>query len=255
MILPYIHGFNELELYNNQITDAVSSAILFAVFCNPTIRRITVAYNYMRNTFTQCLSKLIAQRPDKIDEINIMGSILYADHIDPLVRVFPKMSSLALLNIAGCSLTQSSCREISKFMMTCPTIRSLDVSHCRISYQGSRYFIEALNRNQSIRNFNFSHNDLTSSKFEFSILIAAIITRHPSLQHIDITNTNLKREEIMFVGLSLPISKTMLSVHLTAQKLPYYERIFLRAAIAARVGFQYRSTTQRKQIQSNKEKN
>ena len=116
----------------------------------------------------------------------------------------------------------------------------MDVSHCRASYQGSRYLIDALNRNTSIRNFNFSHNDLTSEIFEFSIKIASIITRHPSLLHIDITSTNLKKEEIIFIGLSLPISKTLLSCHLTAQKLPYYERIFLRAAIAARVGFQYR---------------
>ena len=55
--------------------------------------------------------------------------------------------------------------------------------------------------------------------------------------HIDITNTNLKREELLFIGLSLPSSKTLLSMHMTAQKLPYYERIFLRALIAARVGF------------------
>ena len=134
-------------------------------------------------------------------------------------------------------------------------MRVLDLSHCRISYQGSRYIIDALNRNTCIRNFNFSHNDLTSSSFEFSIKIASIITRHPSLQHVDITNTNLKREEILFVGLSLPISKTLLSCHLTAQKLPYYERIFLRACIAARVGFQFRTSTQKKGINSNKEKN
>ena len=75
------------------------------------------------------------------------------------------------------------------------------------------------------------------------------------MQHVDITNTNLKREEILFVGLSLPISKTLLSCHLTAQKLPYYERIFLRACIAARVGFQFRTSTQKKGINSNKEKN
>ena len=76
--------------------------------------------------------------------------------------------------------------------------------------------IDALNRNINIRTFNFSHNDLTSASYEFSIKVAAVITRHPSLQHLDITNTNLKREELMFVALSLPISKTLLSCHLTA---------------------------------------
>lgn len=166
-----------------------------------------------------------------------MGSILYADHIEPLVRVLPSLKTLNVLNIAGCQLTQGSCRLLRDFMIACPSLRTLDVSHCRINYQSTRYIIDALNRNTCIRTFNFSHNDLTSATFEFSIKVASIITRHSSLMHIDITNTNLKREEILFIGLSIPISKTLLSCHLTAQKLPYYERIFLRAAIAARVGF------------------
>lgn len=105
---------------------------------------------------------------------------------------------------------------LSQFITTSYTLSHLDVSHCRISFQGSRYMIDALNRNITIRNFNFSHNDLTSESFEFSIKVASIITRHPSLMHLDITNTNLKREEIIFIGLSLPVSKTLLACHLTA---------------------------------------
>lgn len=138
-------------------------------------------------------------------------------------------------------MAQNTTRHLSLLIVNCSSLRNLDLSHCKIIYQGSRYIIDALNRNVCIRNFNFSHNDLTSSTFEFSIKIASIITRHPSLMHVDITNTNLRREEIIFIGLSIPISKTLLSIHLTAQKLPYYERIFLRAVIAARVGFQFRN--------------
>ena len=94
-----------------------------------------------------------------------------------------------------------------------------------------------MNRNTTIRVFNFSHNDLSSESFEFSIKITAMVTRHPSLMHLNITSTNLKREEILFIGLAVSLSKTLQSLHLTAGTLPYYERIFLRSVLAARVSF------------------
>ena len=237
MVLPFMMGFNELELYHNQIVDNVSPVLVFSFFANPTLRRITMAYNYMRQSFVRCLAKLISMQKDKILEINLMGSITFADHLEPLTRLLPNMRSLTSLNIGGCTMTQAYCRYLSEFILKCPVLHTLDLAHCRISYQGSRYVIDALNRNNSIRTFNFSHNDMTSATYEFSIKIASIITRHKSLMHLDITNTNLKREELLFIGLSLTMSKTLLSCHLTAQKLPYYERIYLRASIAARVGF------------------
>ena len=82
-----------------------------------------------------------------------------------------------------------------------------------------------------------------------------MITRHPSLMHLNITSTNLKREEIMFIALAVSQSKTLLSIHLTAQKLPYYERIFLRSIMAARVGYQQKNTQMKKDVQTNKERN
>ena len=92
-----------------------------------------------------------------------------------------------------------------------------------------------MNRNTTIRKLNFSHNDLSSQTNEFSIKCASIITRHPALMHFQIANTNLKREEIMFIGLALSMSQTLMALHVTAATLPYYERIFLRAAVAARI--------------------
>lgn len=129
------------------------------------------------------------------------------------------------------------------------------MSHCRISFQGTRHIIDALNRNLYIRNFNFGHNDLQSESFEFSIKVASIITRHPTLSHLNIAHTNLKREEIMFIGLSLPTSKTVVSLHISGQTLPYYERIFLRSVIAARVGYKFRNLTSKKSLQGIKERN
>ena len=48
LILPYMHEFTELELFNNQLTDNVSSGLVFSYFCNPSLKKLTVAYNYMR---------------------------------------------------------------------------------------------------------------------------------------------------------------------------------------------------------------
>lgn len=182
LILPYLVDFVEIELYNNQMTDNVAPGLLFAIYCNPSICRLTIAYNYMRQSFSRCLKRLMDLKPEKLNEINLMGSIMYTDHIEPIVRTLPFLTkTIKLLNIAGCTLTHAMCREMSRFMLNSYAIGVMDVSHCRINYQGSRYLIDALNRNQTIRNFNFSHNDLTSATFEFSIKVASIITRHPSL--------------------------------------------------------------------------
>ena len=64
-----------------------------------------------------------------------------------------------------------------------------------------------------------------------------MVTRHACLMHFNIVATNLKREEVLFIGLSLSLSRVMTSLHMTATTLPYYERIFLRSVIAARVSY------------------
>lgn len=64
-----------------------------------------MAYNYMRQSFGRVLEKMIKMRPDKIIDLNVMGSINFADHLDPIIRGMPFIKSLHALNIAGCSLT------------------------------------------------------------------------------------------------------------------------------------------------------
>lgn len=76
----------------------------------------------------------MTMKPHKLDEITLMGSIIYTDHIDPLIRILPGNKTLKSLNIAGCSLTHGSCRMLSQFMVNCYSLGNLDISHCRISY-------------------------------------------------------------------------------------------------------------------------
>lgn len=71
-----------------------ASAIAFAFFMNPSLRRITVAYNYIRQTFCRAMAKLIAMKPEKLTDINLMGSIIFPDHLDPIIRELTKMNNL-----------------------------------------------------------------------------------------------------------------------------------------------------------------
>ena len=159
-IIPFLVDVNEIELKNNQIIDAVAGSIILAIFGNPTVNRISICYNYMRTSFSTTLCNLIKVAPFKINYLNLMGSINFADHLKPIVTSLSRMRQLISLSIAGCGTNQHTCRDIASFIVSSFSIRELDVSHCKINFQGSRYIIDALNRNTTIRSFNFSHNDL-----------------------------------------------------------------------------------------------
>jgi hypothetical protein len=172
------------------------------------------------------------------------NAFAFSENTDKLVGCLKYSKVLSELNLSGCQLSLKATRIIGNYIVFYGrTIRELNISHCRITNQGTRYIVDALNRNTSIRFFNFAGNNLASSLYEYSIKLGAIITRHPNMMHMDLTATQIKREEILFIGLSLSMSKTMLSVHLTGNALPYYDRIFLRSLIAAKVGFRFQSET------------
>ena len=59
MIIPYMLDFVEIEFQNNQINDNIAAALIFAIFANPSVRRITIAYNFMKSGLTKSLSKLM----------------------------------------------------------------------------------------------------------------------------------------------------------------------------------------------------
>ena len=133
-MLPYIQDITEIDFSANKLKDITACIVALAFFMNPVLRRITIAYNYIRGTFCKTLAQLISMKPEKVTDINMMGSILWHDHLDPVIKVLVKMNNLTYLNIAGCSLSQSSCRHLSLFIFKCFSLRHLDVSHCRITY-------------------------------------------------------------------------------------------------------------------------
>lgn len=99
-----------------------------------------------------------------------------------------------------------------------------------------------------------SYNDFTSSVYEFSIKLAAMLTRHPTLLHCDMSMCGFRREECMFIILAMSLSKSFLALHLTGNDLSYYERVFMRSLVAARIQFQTKPDEQRPDIKLNKER-
>ena len=128
------------------------------------------------------------------------------------------------------------------------------MSQCKLANQSARYIIDALNRNITIRHLNISHNDCSSSIYEFSIKLASLLTRHPTLMHANFSNLQFKKEESMFVILAMSTSKNVLALHMTGNELPYYERVFMRSLIAARVTFAAQNDSQRQEVRLNRER-
>ena len=116
-VVPFMIEVTELELHNNQLTDPVAGMLALAFFMNPSLTRLSVGYNYLRSTFTKTLAKLIGQDPCKITHLNLMGSITFADHLEPLSRVMPQLNKLVVVSVAGCGLSQNSCRTLARLMM------------------------------------------------------------------------------------------------------------------------------------------
>ena len=52
-ILPFMLEINEVELLNNQVTDTMSGALTMACFANPSVSRLNISYNYLRNSFAR----------------------------------------------------------------------------------------------------------------------------------------------------------------------------------------------------------
>lgn len=74
--------------------------------------------------------------------------------------------------------------------------------------------------------------------------------------HLDISATGMKKEEVLFVGMAIKHSSACVSVHLSANNLDYYERIFLRTLIGARTVYHFRNmAVQLGSIRSQKERN
>jgi hypothetical protein len=57
--IPFMYGIYEIEFYKNSVTDIMSSVLLFAVFSNPNIKRLSFVGNPVRTSFNKTLRHLV----------------------------------------------------------------------------------------------------------------------------------------------------------------------------------------------------
>ena len=73
--------------------------------------------------------------------------------------------------------------------------------------------------------------------------------------HLDLTATGLQKEEVIFIGMSLQHSRACIGLHLSLNQMSYYDRIFLRILMDAKVAFQFRNMAQKAGIRTQQETN
>jgi hypothetical protein len=74
--------------------------------------------------------------------------------------------------------------------------------------------------------------------------------------HVDLSSTGLKKEEVLFIGMAISSSKSCIALHLSANNMDYYERIFMRTLVNAKVSYHFRNmAVEVGSIRSQKERN
>ena len=68
-----------------------------------------------------------------------------------------------------------------------------------------------------------------------------ILKRHRTLMHVDISQTGLQKQEVLFIGMAVSGSSACAGVHMSANGLDYYERVFLRTLCNASVSSNFRN--------------
>lgn len=120
------------------------------------------------------------------------------------------------------------CKQIRNILTNSKDLRELYLDSSHPPSSGVRYIFDGLLRNQGLQIFNFAHNSIFSQHYEFSVKIAKTLTRHEELMHLDLTDCNISKEEIIFIGMTLPLARSLIAIHLSANGLSYKDRLFLR---------------------------
>jgi len=255
--LPLIQGLQHVHFENNKIEDFMAAALLIACYQSPTVRIVTFKNNFLRATFSNTCYKLREARPAQLYELRLPGSMHVSEHLDYPTKGLSTLGCIAALDFANIPLSIQAAKNIGHYMVNGKILRFLNVSSCKLAYQGTRYLVDGLNRNTGLQSFNFALNDMNSSVYEFAIKIAKVLTRHQHLMHLDLSGTGLKKEEVLFIGMAVSTAKSCISIHLSGNNLDYYERIFLRTLVDAKVAFHFRNMAQLdgSNLRSQKERN
>lgn len=145
--IPIIAGLKHVILQNNNLGDEFGAAVLFACFMHPQVTQISIIGNFMRASFANTAYTLFHTFPNKIVDLNISGSLNYPDHMDQLTVDMQELKALQKLNISGIALASQACANIRTFLLRSDQLKALDMSRCKIQFQGTRSIFQGVNRN------------------------------------------------------------------------------------------------------------
>eukprot|EP00347_Sterkiella_histriomuscorum_P011119 403373687 len=206
--IPYLIDLEGIKFKNNGIKDECASLILKAVSLCPKFR----IFHFEKNEINQ-------------------------EFVDVLKEVMEEQQDLTYLDLSNNNLDAISCKHLGYLIRTTSNLQDINLSYCGIRGHSARMIVNSLLLNQTIKYINLCWNSFASSDYEFGSKLARIIQVHQNLIHVDLTCTQLKREETMYIAQCLKDSVQIVSCHLTGNHVDYYSRIFLRAHLNAIVQY------------------
>lgn len=255
--IPAINGLKEIRFVNNNLSDEMNAILIMAAYMSPSLDSITISRNSLQKISCKTMRQLQAICPSKLKGLDLDGCADVSYHLENIIsdmghmqfiqtQTFRPGQALRELCLSNIPLAGSQCRHIGDILTNADNLKQLELQACKISGAGMRFILDGLNRNVGLQFVNLSHNSLVSKIYEFAIKLAKVVCSHEDMVHVDLTNTGLRPEEVIFIGMTLPLSKSCMGIHLSANRLGYYERVFLRTLIDAKVQYHFKNVAQRK---------
>ncbi|CDW72567.1 UNKNOWN [Stylonychia lemnae] len=241
--LPYLIDLEGLKFKNNGIKDEGAALLLKACSLCPKFKIFHFEKNEINDEFVEVLTELMEESSDTIQELSLSSSKNVSKVISKICEALRDDYNLTYLDLSHNNLDAISTKYIGYLVRTTQNLQHLNLSYCAIRGHSARILLNSLLLNQTIKYLNLCWNSFSSSDYEFASKLARIIQVHQNLIHVDITCTQLKREECMFIAQCLKDSNQIVSCHLTGNHVDYYSRIFLRAHLNAIVQFPNKNST------------
>lgn len=238
-MLPMIRGLETLILFDNGLSDDIAALLTLAAFMNPNLRKLGI--EGISNKPKQCtcntLKALVAIFPKKLEGLSFSGVSEFGIHAArTLTELQNPEVTLRELDLSRQTLSPLICAGVGALLINSKELRTLELLGARLSGYSASIILDGLCRNFGLQSLNLSHNNLSSGQtHECAIKITQVIARHESLMHVDLSMCGLAKEEVIFIGMALAESRSMLALHLSGNMLEYYERIFLRTLLDAKV--------------------
>jgi len=145
--IPLIQDLTHLKLENNNINDFMAAAIMISCFMSPSLQGLEFRGNFLRSSASNTIFQLMKDQPNVIQEFRVPGSMHVGEYLDFPTKDMYKLGNLHSLDFSNIPISIQAAKNIGHYMVFSKKLRFLDVSGCKLAYQGTRYLVDGLNRN------------------------------------------------------------------------------------------------------------